>query len=373
VSVLRVPFVDLAAARAELDGAIEQAVTRVATSDRYVLGDEVSAFEAEFAHYCGSRFCVGVGNGLDALTLALRAVGVGVGDEVIVPAYTFIATWLAVTQVGAVPVPVEVRPDTYNIDPAAAGRAITERTKAVIPVHLFGQPADMEPVVALAREAGAAVVEDAAQAHGARYDGRHTGSLGDVAAFSFYPPKNLGALGDGGAVTTDDPEVLERVRLLRNYGSTTKYDHRELGVNSRLDEIQAAVLRAKLPRLDDWNTRRAEIAERYLELLADVPGLHLPVTQSRVESVWHLFVVRHPARDEIRAALAKHGVETLVHYPIPPHQSRAYRHLSLRTDLSETEQLAATSLSLPMHPHLSRDQVDVVVTELARATEAALA
>jgi dTDP-3-amino-3,4,6-trideoxy-alpha-D-glucose transaminase len=357
-----IPIVDLGAAHAELADELEGAIRDVLGSNSFVLGPNVDAFEREFASYCEARFCVGVGNGLDALELSLRAMGVGPGHEVIVPAYTFIATWLAVSQVGAVPVPVDIELDTCNVDPELISDAINERTKAIIPVHLFGQPADMDPVRELAHQAGLIVIEDAAQAHGARYRGRRVGSLGDAAAFSFYPSKNLGALGDGGAVTTSDPQVAERLRSLRNYGSRTKNVHIERGFNSRLDELQAAALRVKLARLDDWNERRRTVASRYLALLADSTDVTLPVTKAWAEHVWHLFVIRHPERDALCDHLAEAGVQTLIHYPTPPHLSPAYADFEPRAPLDRSERVAAQALSLPLNPHLTSSAVEDVAT-----------
>ena len=338
---MRVPFLDVRAASAELAGPLAAAVGGVVESGWYVLGAETERFEAEWAAYTGAAHAIGVGTGLDALYLALRAVGVGPGDEVVVPSNTFVATWLAVTYAGARPVPVEPVEATYNLDPALVGAAITPRTKAVVPVHLYGQPADVRGLLDL----GLPVVEDAAQAHGARPVG-----LGTVAAWSFYPGKNLGALGDGGAVTTSDPEIAERVRLLRNYGSREKYRHEVAGINSRLDEIQSAALSVKLAVLDEWNARRRVVAELYLAELAGLP-LTLPSWPSWSEPVWHLFVVRSPRRDELAAHLRERGVETLVHYPVPPHLQPAYTGLATGP-LPLAEAMAREVLSLPIGPHL---------------------
>ncbi len=366
-----VPFLDLHAAYLELKPELDEAALRVLGSGWYLLGAELSAFEAEFAAYLGVKHCIGVGNGLDALHLSLRALGVGPGDEVLVPSNTFIATWLAVTYAGATPVPVEPDPDTYNLDPARLEAALTKRTKAVVPVHLYGQPADMDPIGAFAARHGLRVLEDAAQAHGARYRGRRVGGLGDAAAWSFYPGKNLGALGDGGAVTTDDDALAERLRTLRNYGSRTKYVHETLGVNSRLDELQAAVLRVKLRHLDRWNERRREVAAHYLAALADLApttGLTLPAVPAWAEPVWHLFVVRSPERDRLQQHLKAQGIETLVHYPTPPHRQGAYRHLELLPGrLPLAEALHEQVLSLPLGPHLTGAGVAAVVSSLRDA------
>ena len=365
---MRVPFVDLAQAHAELQGEIEAAVNRVLRSGCYVLGPEVEAFESEFATYCGTRYCIGVGNGLDALRLILMALDIGPGEEVIVPANTYIATWLAVSQVGAVPVPVEPDATTYNIDPSLIESAITPRTRAIIPVHLYGQPADMDAINDIAARYRLRVVEDAAQAHGARYKGRRTGSLGDTAGFSFYPTKNLGACGDGGAVTTNDSALADRVRLLRNYGSRVKYQNEVKGLNSRLDELQAALLRTKIARLDQWNDRRQIIADRYAkELEGGAGSLVLPQVKGGTTPVWHLYVVRHPARDELHAHLARCGIQTLMHYPVPPHRSQAYAEMAdaaASRTLPVTERLAAEVLSLPLFPHMPDRQLLHVVEKV---------
>lgn len=355
-----IPFLDLKAAYLELKPEIDAATARVLDSGWYILGSEVEAFEREYAEYCGAEFCVGVASGLDALTLALGAVGVGPGDEVIVPSNTYIATWLAVSQCGATPIPVEPDEATYNIDPARIAASITPRTKVILPVHLYGQPADLDPIVAIARQHGLKVVEDAAQAHGARYKGRRIGGQGDAVAWSFYPGKNLGAMGDGGAVTTNDPELADRIRVLRNYGSRVKYVNDVRGVNSRLDPIQAAILRVKLARLDEWNDRRREIARNYSDALAAC-GLVLPHVPEWAEPVWHLYVVRSPERDALQDRLTAAGVGTLIHYPIPPHMQAAYANLDLAPDaLPLAKQLASDVLSLPMGPQLTMEHAHTV-------------
>lgn len=325
---MTVPFLDLAAPYAELKADLDAATQRVLASGRYLLGQENEAFEAEFAAYCGGRECVTVGSGLDAIVLVLRALDIGAGDEVIVPSHTFIATWLAVAATGATPVPVEPDPLTYHLDPAGVEAAVTPRTRAIVPVHLYGRPADLDAIDAVAARHGLAVVEDAAQAHGARYRGERIGGR-YAAAFSFYPGKNLGALGDGGAVVTDDTALAAKVRLLRNYGSTVKYQHEVKGTNSRLDELQAAVLRVKLAHLDEWNARRAAVAARYTSELAALDDLVLPATGEPGEHVWHLFVVRTQDRAGLRERLTAAGVHTLVHYPIAPHRSAAFAELGL--------------------------------------------
>jgi len=358
---MTVPFLDLRAAYLELKPGIDAATARVLDSGWYILGPEVEAFEAEWAGYCEARHAVGLANGLDALTLSLRALEIGPGDEVIVPSNTYIATWLAVSGVGAVPVPVEPDPATHNIDPALIAAAITPRTRAICPVHLYGQPADMDPILGIARAHGLRVVEDAAQAHGARYKGRRIGAHGDIACWSFYPGKNLGAMGDAGAVTTDDPALAERIRLLRNYGSRQKYVNEEAGVNSRLDPLQAAVLRVKLGILDDWTERRRAIAAAYAEGLAD-SGLTLPHVPGWAEPAWHLYVVRSPDRDALQTRLTGAGVGTLIHYPIPPHMQTAYAGLGMAPEaLPLARRLADEVLSLPMGPHLKSEDMRKVI------------
>ncbi|MDS4018974.1 MAG: DegT/DnrJ/EryC1/StrS family aminotransferase [Candidatus Competibacter sp.] len=352
-----VEFLDLKAPQIELRSPLESACDRVLNSGWYILGREVEAFEREFAAYCEAEHCVGVGNGLEALHLILRACGIGPGDEVIVPANTYIATWLAVSYAGATPAPVEPDARTYNLDPALLEAAITRRTRAVLPVHLYGQPADMDPINAIAARHGLKVIEDAAQAHGARYKGRRVGGLGDAAGFSFYPGKNLGALGDGGAVVTNDAELADRVRVLRNYGSRIKYHNEVKGFNSRLDELQAALLRAKLPVLDEWNARRRDVAARYRDGLAG-SELGLPFVPEWAEPVWHLFVARHPRREALQQRLQQAGIGTMIHYPIPPHLQPAYAELGFGAGAFPlAEALHREVLSLPMGPHLTLDEL----------------
>jgi dTDP-3-amino-3,4,6-trideoxy-alpha-D-glucose transaminase len=330
---------------------LEAAYRRVIASGQLILGPELEAFEAEFAAYCGAGQAVGVGNGLDALTLALRAAGIGEGAEVIVPSHTFVATWLAVVQLGARPVPVEPDPVTYTITAEAVAAAVTPKTAAVIPVSLYGHPVDMDPIMALAGRRGLFVLEDAAQSHGAEYRRRRTGALAHATAFSFYPTKNLGALGDGGAVTTADPALAERLRKLRNYGSLRKYEHEVTGVNSRLDELQAAFLRAKLPRLDAANDQRRALAAGYGAALAGRPGVTLPQEATWARHVYHLYVVRCADRDTARAGLEAASVESLIHYPVPCHMQPAFADLGFRQgQFPLAEQLAREVLSLPMWP-----------------------
>jgi len=404
---MKIPFLDLRAAYLELKPEIDAAIARVLDSGWYILGGEVEAFESEWAAYCEAKHAVGVGNGFDALHLALLACGVGAGDEVIVPSNTYIATWLGVSQCGAMPVPVEPDERTYNINPDLIEAAITPRTKAILPVHLYGQPADLEPILAIARKYSLRIVEDAAQAHGARYKGRRIGAHGDVVAWSFYPGKNLGALGDGGAITTDDPEIADRIRVMRNYGSRVKYVNEVQGYNSRLDPIHAAVLRVKLRVLDEWNARRKAIAKMYLDnlrVIAEseglkqqtitsesggeerssvsdyndnlvrssnlVSGVGLPFVPEWADPVWHLFVVRHLKRDQIQQHLAEAGIETMVHYPIPPHKQQAYaRKGDVEMMLSLANQLANEVFSLPIGPHQNQDANEIICSALIQCTE----
>jgi len=355
------PFLDLRAPYMELRDEVDEAIARVLSSGWYLLGDELTLFEQEWASYVGAEHCIGVANGLDALRLGLEALGIGAGNEVIVPSNTYIATWLAVTQVGATVVPVEPDPRTYNLDPSRVEAAITSRTRAVLPVHLYGQPADMAPIRAVAEAYELLVFEDAAQAHGARYQGARIGSGSNAVAWSFYPGKNLGALGDAGAITTDDAALADRLRVLRNYGSREKYRNEVRGYNSRLDEIQAAVLRVKLRHLDDWNARRATSAARYGCELAGA-DLILPEVPAWAEPVWHLYVVRSRQRDALRDHLTARGIGTLIHYPIPPHHQNAYADFGFPSDAFPiAREIAAEALSLPLGPHLTPLQQDAVV------------
>jgi dTDP-4-amino-4,6-dideoxygalactose transaminase len=365
----RIQFLDVPAAYAELRDEIDAAARRVMASGQFILGPEVTAFEEEFATYCDTRHAIGVGSGLDALRLILLGYGVGEGDDVIVPSNTFVATWLAVSQADATPVPVEPDPQTHNITAEAVEAAITPVTKAIMPVHLYGQPADMDGLMALGRERGIPVIEDAAQAQGARYRGRRAGGLGDAAGFSFYPGKNLGAMGDAGAVTTDDESLADRIRMLRNYGSKVKYHHDLPGLNSRLDSLQAAILRIKLRRLDEWNDRRRAGAARYLEGLAGVEGLVLPAVAEAAEPVWHLFVVRHPRRDALQRRLSDAGVDTIIHYPIPPHLTGAYAAGFAGRPLPVAERLADEVLSLPIGPHLSLEDSERVAVAVRESVD----
>jgi dTDP-3-amino-3,4,6-trideoxy-alpha-D-glucose transaminase len=359
-----VPFLDLRAAASELADELDAAARRVLASGWYLLGPELEAFEQEWATYNGVAHAVGVGSGLDALTLTLRALDVGPGDEVIVPSHTFIATWLAVSSVGATVVPVEPDESTFVVSAEAVGAAIGPRTAAIVPVHLYGRPVDVAGICEVAGRAGVPVLFDAAQAHGASAAGRPIGSWGTASAFSFYPAKNLGALSDGGAVTTNDAALAARLRRLRSYGSDQKYVHVERGANSRLDELQAAMLRVKLARLDEWNARRRAVARRYHEALA-ATSIVLPRMNLAEESAWHLYVVRTAGRDDLQRSLRDAGVETLVHYPIPPHRQQAYADTPLsRVSLPVADRLASEVLSLPIGPHLSDAHVEAVITPL---------
>ncbi len=363
-----IPFLDFHALHADIRDELDSAYKRVVDSGYLILGNEVAMFEQEFAAYCGARHCIGVANGLDALFLALKAMDIGGGDEVIVPANTYIATWLAVSYAGATPIPVEPDPRTYNIDPGRIEAAITKATKAILPVHLYGQPADMDAVLDIAHRHGLRVLEDAAQAHGARFKGRRTGGLGDAAGFSFYPGKNLGALGDGGAVTTNDDELADRLRVLRNYGSRKKYHNELKGFNSRLDEMQAAFLRVKLPLLDEGNARRAHITARYDEALRDT-GLVLPTVHEATEPVWHLYVVQSERRDAFQAALQAAGIGTVIHYPVPPHLQPAYEDLGItKGQLPLSERIHDRALSLPLWPQMTVAHVDAVVAAAKAAS-----
>lgn len=359
-----VPFLNIKKMQEEIIPEIEEALDKVVRGGIFIMGQELAAFEQEFADYCGVKHCIGVGNGLEALHLILRAMNIGPGDEVIVPANTYIATWLAITYAGATPVPVEPDTRTYNIDPNRIEEAITPRTRAILPVHLYGQTADMDPILEIAGRHGLKVIEDAAQAHGAKYKGRRTGGLGDAAGFSFYPGKNLGALGDGGGVTTNDDILAAKVRSLRNYGSHKKYFNEVKGFNSRLDELQAAFLRVKLVKLDDWNEKRRSVADHYLRDLTDKPGLILPFVPDWADPVWHLFVVRAEGRDDFQQHLKEQMIETLIHYPVPPHKQEAYAEWNDRR-YPITEEIHRTILSLPMGPTMVESDVNKVIAACA--------
>lgn len=366
---MKIPFLDIGATYRELKTDIDAAVARSLASGCYVGGQEVDAFEHEFSTYTQAQNCVGVANGLDALHLTLRAMDVGPGDEVIVPSNTYIATWLAVSQCGAKPVPVEPDTHTFNINPELIEPAITSRTKVILPVHLYGQSADLDPILIIARRHGLRVLEDGAQAHGARYKGKRLGAHGDAVAWSFYPGKNLGAMGDGGAVTTDDAQIADRLRVLRNYGSRVKYVNEVQGYNSRLDPLQAAILRIKLKKLDEWNERRSVIAKCYTESIADC-GLITPQVPNWAGPVWHLYVVQSQERDALQKALALRGIGTLIHYPIAPHLQQAYAAAGwAKGDFPLSERMASQVLSLPMGPTMDAAAVAVVVQALHQAID----
>jgi dTDP-4-amino-4,6-dideoxygalactose transaminase len=365
---MKVPFLDLKAPYLELKVELDAAYQRVMDSGWYILGREVEAFEEEFATYCETKYCIGVGNGLESLHLILRAMEIGAGDEVIVPANTYIATWLAVSYAGATPILVEPDIKTYNIDPDKIEAAITSRTKAIIAVHLYGQPADMDAINAIAHRYNIKVIEDAAQSHGARYKGRRVGSLGYAAGFSFYPGKNLGAFGDGGAVTTSDANLADKIRLLRNYGSRVKYENDVKGFNSRLDELQAAFLRVKLAKLDEWNERRTLAAQYYLERLSNT-DLKLPYVPEWAKPVWHLFVITHPQREQLKNHLYTAEIGSLIHYPIPPHLSEAYIDKRWNRGLLPiTENISTQIISLPIGPHISNNLLERVIEVLQQWT-----
>lgn len=360
-----IPFLDLKQPYIELKEKIDDAIARVVNSGWFIGGPEVEAFEIDYATFCGVDHAIGVGNGLDALHLTLRAMGVGAGDEVIVPSNTYIATWLAVSQCGARPVPVEPDPHTYNIDPERIQAAITPRTKVILPVHLYGQPADMDRILAIAQNFGLKVLEDGAQAHGAIYKDKRIGGHGDAVAWSFYPGKNLGAMGDGGAITTNDAELAERIKLLRNYGSEVKYINNIKGYNSRLDPIQAAILRVKLDYLDAWNVRRADIAKKYQIGLAGL-ALKLPCVPEFAKPAWHLYTVLSNNRNQLQCALNDLGISTLIHYPIPPHLQGAYSNLGFsKASFPIAEAIHHQTLSLPMGPHMQLSDAAKVIDAIS--------
>jgi dTDP-4-amino-4,6-dideoxygalactose transaminase len=358
---LQVPFVDLAAQYATIVEEINEAILKVVHGTNFILGWDVGLFEKEFAAFCEAEYAVGVDSGTSALELTLRAYGIGPGDEAITAANTFIATALAISYTGATPVLVDVDPQTYTIDVSEMGRAITARTKAIIPVHLYGHPADMDPILEIAQQHGLVVIEDACQAHGAKYKGKRVGSLGHAAAFSFYPAKNLGAYGDGGMVITNDERVAESVRMLRDYGQREKYHHELQGYNRRLDTLQAAVLRVKLQHLGAWNAARRQRAQLYSELLSHCPVV-VPVDADYAETVYHLYVIRVENRDKLRAYLHDKGIATGIHYPIPIHLQPAYRDLGYeKGSFPVTEEYAGQILSLPMYAELTPGLVEYVV------------
>lgn len=354
-----ITFVDLSGEYAQISQEVTQAVQRVLTKGSFVLGAEVEKFEEEFSKYAGAKYGIGVNSGSDALFLGLKALGIGEGDEVITVSHTFISTADAIIRNGAKPVFVDIDPDTYCIDVSRIEERITSRTKAILPVHLYGHPADIEPVTELARNYHLFVVEDACQAHGAEYRGRRVGGIGDLGCFSFYPIKNLGAYGDGGMIVTDDQELAGKLRMLRNYGQPQKYHHDFVGVNSRLDEIQASILSVKLTYLDKWNDKRRRVAKLYDELLGDSHVIK-PVEKEYARHVYHLYVIRCKERDRLQQNLSANGIQTLIHYPIPVHRQKAYQGLAADTDMPVTERICQEILSLPMHPFLGEDEVQAV-------------
>jgi dTDP-4-amino-4,6-dideoxygalactose transaminase len=366
---MNIPLCDLYAQYLTIKPDIDAAIERTIVHSAFIGGEELRAFEAEFANYCEAKACVGVGNGTDALYLALRALGIGAGDEIITVAQTFIATAETITLTGARPVFVDIREDTMLMDPDALESAITARTRAIVPVHLYGQPCDMDRIMEVAGRHNLKIVEDAAQAHGARWRGKRVGSFGDAACFSFFPGKNLGAYGDGGAVVSQDEALIHRIRMLANHGRMDKYIHENEGVNSRLDGLNAAILRVKLRNLDAWNTARRRHAQHYIEILRDSDTM-LPVVSPNAESVWHLFVVRVRDRDSVQLKVQEQGIAAGVHYPVPLHRQPAYQYLGIpEGSLPVTERVAAHVLSLPMYPELTREQIDAVgraVVEAAR-------
>lgn len=361
-----IPFLDLKEINNRFQKEFSDALQKVLQNGQLICGEELSKFENEFASYCNTQYCIGVGNGLEALKLTLLACDIGPGDEVIVPTNTFIATWFAVSAVGATPIPVEPFDDTFNLNPNLIAEKITLKTKAIIVVHLYGQPAQMSNIIKIADEKNILVIEDAAQAHGANFNGIKAGNLGIAAAFSFYPGKNLGALGDGGAVTTNNTQIYKKIMYLRNYGSSTKYSHEYLGENSRLDELQAAFLRIKLKHLDNDNARRLEIAKFYTDEIK-YEEILMPKIDAECHSAWHLYVIRSKFRNKIQHELLKNNVNTMIHYPKPPHLQKAYAYLGNSVgDFPISEKLSKEVLSLPIYPTLKDAQIEEIAKTLKR-------
>ena len=358
---MKVPFLDLHASYIELQSAIDSSILRVLNSGRYIGGAEVESFEDEFSNYCGSKFTIGVANGLDALVLSLKSLDIGTGDEVIVPSNTFIATWLAVSEVGAIPIPVEPNPLTYNIDVEKIHKAITPKTKAIIPVHLFGQPADLDPILLLAKQHNLFIVEDAAQAIGSKYKEKRIGGHGDLVCWSFYPTKNLGAIGEAGAITTNNENYKDFVKTYRNYGSNEKYVNIIKGVNSRIDELQAGILNVKLKYLKEFTNERKEIAARYNNNLKDLREINIPYVSPEADHVYHLYVIKTSKREELIKFLLEKNIQTGIHYPIPPHLQNAYSELGFKKgDFPIAENMSKTCLSLPLYPGLTFKEVDLI-------------
>lgn len=362
---MNIPFVDFSEQYQTVKDEVEIGLKSIFEKGNFILGEEEKVFEEQFARFCGTKHAIGVNSGTDALYLALSALDVSAGDEVILPTFTFIATALAVSYTGATPVFVDIEEDTYNLDPSLLESLITPKTKAILPVHLYGQPANMDEITAVAKSNGLAVVEDAAQAHGALYKERRVGSLGDAACFSFYPTKSLGAFGDGGMVVTDDDAVFKKIMMLRDYGRTDRYNHKIKGFNSRLDTVQAVILSEKLKHLDEWNSLRRDHARQYEKLLAGVSGIQTPVTKNDRTHVFQTYAVRLKNRDAIEAALKERGVGVLIHYPIPVHLQEAYAELGHKTgDFPVSEAVAGEVLSLPMFPHMTGEQIQTVCSHL---------
>ena len=359
---MRVPFCDLKREYAALESEIDRAIKRVLKSGRYVQGDEVEGFEREFSRYAGTKYCIGVNSGTDALLITVGALGIGPGDEVITVSHTFISTADAIVHWGATPVFVDIDETTYCMDATDAEHAITDRTKAIIPVHLYGHPADMDPIIEMAERHGLSVIEDACQAHGAEYSGTKVGTIGDAGCFSFYPAKNLGAYGDAGVIVTDNGDIAGKARALRNYGQYRRYEHDIIGFNSRMDEVQAAILGVKLGYLDEWNARRRSLAAVYLDKLADT-GLLLPHEKTYAKHVYHLFAVRHSDRTSITGHLRDSGIQTLIHYPVPIHMQKPYVGAASRT-LPRTERVCDEVFSLPMNPWVKDEEIEFVIDEL---------
>tara|TARA_Y100001970_G_scaffold86868_3_gene109623 strand:- start:6890 stop:7987 length:1098 start_codon:yes stop_codon:yes gene_type:complete len=357
---MKVPFLDLHASYLELKDELDEALLSFLQYGQYIGGSKLTSFESSYANFVGAKSCVGIANGLEAIELSLKALGIKDGDEVIVPSHTFIATWLAVSNCGAIPVPVEPDVSSYSIDIDKIQNAITNKTKAIIPVHLYGQPVDLDPIIQLAKSNGIYVIEDAAQAHGAFYKKKRIGSHGDVVAWSFYPGKNLGAYGDGGAITTNNVDLAEKIRVLGNYGSKEKYVNNVIGYNSRLDPLQATILDVKLRRLDEWNYRRREIAAKYLKELRGL-DLLLPDRFDLDNGAWHLFPVRSLERDKLMNFLKLKQIDTIIHYPIPPHKQKAYASYFKGIKFKLAEELSSQLLSLPIGPHLSSEETDYII------------
>jgi dTDP-4-amino-4,6-dideoxygalactose transaminase len=364
---MKIPFLNLKRQYDFQKNEIDNAIGRVLNSGQFILGEEVTKFESTYAQYCESKYCCSVANGLEALKLSLLSLGLGKGDEIIVPAHTFIATWLAVTHIGATPIPIEPEEDSYNINPNLIQEKITNKTKAIIIVHLYGHPANIDPIKKIAKKNSLFLIEDAAQAHGAKYKKKMIGSHGDIVAWSFYPGKNLGALGDGGAITTNSLKLYEKIKILRNYGSDKKYINPSIGFNSRLDSIQAAILNVKLTFLNEANNKRNQIALKYLDAFQN-SSLILPRICSDSTHVWHLFILRHSRRDIFIKELNKLGIQALIHYPVPPHLQKAYSCLQLsKGSLPVTEKICSEVMSLPIDPLMSDNEIDFVINGVHKA------